>query len=237
MTFAEYCETEAFQKEIKRKRFREKNSKLALLLCVLFLLFLIPLMLLLEFVPEERWGEKWFIALAIILAVFAFAAIIVEGIISPRSRTRRGFVNDFLGVGFLLYLREKEIDWKRYLSNGVLDVRTLLPKSKNFHADWAEIGSGEDAIRFDFSPWSGVEHLEAVGVVCFALISYLKSEAASREVITAVRVPVVYLDAFSGAEETGGLNFLVKNRKWTLTGKILRRNYRRVEKIMQKKGY
>lgn len=237
MTFSEYCETEAFQKELKRKRLREKNSKYGLILGVALLILLTPLMLLFEFVPEERWEEKWFIALAVILAVFAFAAIIAEGIISPRSRARGSFVNDFLGVGFLLRLRESEVDWKRYLSNGVLDVRILLPKTKNLQVDWVEIGSGEDAIRFDFAPWGGVSNLEALGFVCFALIAYLTSEAASCEVITAVRVPVDFLDGFSGTKTSGGLNFLVKKGKWTWTGKLMRHDYRRAEKIIQKRGY
>ena len=237
MTFAEYCETEVFQKEFKRKRLREKNSKYELLFCVLFLLFLTPLILLFELVPEERWGEKWFIALSIFLVVFFLAAAIVEAILSPRSRNRGGFVNDFLGVGFLLYLREIKVDWKRYLSNGVLDVNVLLPKTKKCQAGWGEIGSGEDTIRFDFAPWGGVSNIEAAGCVCFALIAYLTSEGALREVITAVRVPVELLDGFSGTKTSGGLNFLVKKGKWTWTGKLMRRDYRRAEKIIQKKGY
>ena len=237
MTFAEYCETEAFQKELKRKRLREKNSKYELLFCILFLIFLIPFIILFECVPEERWGEKWFIALAVILVVFFLAAIIAEGIISPRSRNRAGFVNDFPGVGFLLYLRESKVDWKHYLSNGVLDVHILLPKTKNLQVDWMEIGSGEDAIRVDFAPWGGVSNVEAVGFVCFALITYLSSEEAAREVITAVRVPVDFSDAFSGTKTSGGLNFLVKKGRWTWTGKLLRRDYRRAEKIIQKKGF
>lgn len=231
MTFSQYQESAEFQKLLLHRRRGKKKWIFDLVSCALLALLCLAETCLVNYLPHEG---TLFLSLAISIACGILLIFIAELVVNIRTR---GSDDDrpFL-YGFLLYMRELNVDFSAYVQNGVLAAELFLGGDWRKNADKLRkvtLGSGEHAVLLDFTPWGSVEALKAYQCVGIGLLEYL----SERQFPALETVSVQWRfegNAFTEKSDLAKPYYLFKKGKWTLEGRFLRSYLRYARKKAEK---
>lgn len=231
MTFEEYMDTDVFRRERERLCANKRTAKRRMIffLVGLALLFVGGILL-----PEEKESELlWRGISGGILFGAGMIVIVIGAILSRRTDDRREdsmMRRPAFAAAFLLYARQYLVaGWRA--ENGVVAWDIDLPAGADKKIAAFALVRGGQRTEISFAPFGEyLDALDAVVLVAFGLFSWLE-----RENVSAARIACRLLEegVTNGKKEE---IVLYTAGKWKFTGRMLRREYRRIAKYARKRG-
>lgn len=236
MKFSEYRETRSFRSDLNKKRAQPHYTRMSFLFCALGVLLLAADSLLVRNTTDAQKKAVWFFVLLAILTAAGLGMFVAAGIYDFRmKRTACVFYTPETGAGVWLAMKELGIDCKKGIRDGLLTYRILLPEGAgNFMR--ASVDCGGERRDLDLAPWDGFEELELVPLATMPLMRYLEEADLSSLGVRAVRVDTARKSNYDASEQGAAGEFVYREGKWTLAGKLLRKDYRRMKKYLKRQG-
>ncbi len=232
MKFSDYLQSEAYQKTVSGKRTLKRKNLFDFIIAVVFLLLSIALIIIVEVVPESVTNEKWFIVLVTVVTLACFGvAGGLEFVLYLRShRSHCNYLDPALGFGILLLVRELPFDMRSLIKEGELDLPVRFEVQRDIVSS-VTFGEREPVV-LDLAPWSGVELTSSLAVAALPILDFLMNTDVGSLVLRTVCILPSAEDTVRGMR--GKPILLVKKGKWTLYGRMLKGDYRRIIKYSMK---
>ena len=229
MKFKEYIVSERFQREMSDLGKGKKWNKLIIAGWFLGAAFLIGALVCLEWLPEELRTEEIGI-LGMALGIIGFVVLVVLSFFGAKfsGRDDNGRRNPVYAAAMLLYARENLADGWR-IDNGLLAFSiSVTAEEKGKELKSATLERGGERTEVDLAAFNGsLEVSDVPGLILCGLFIFLERSSVP---VTAIRYTIRL------NEQEGKPTFLYRNAKWTLTGKLQKEEYRRIERYARKKG-
>ncbi len=233
MTFSEYRQTAYFQKSMAKAGFEKRRWRYDLIICAVLVAYTVSILLLSRLTSEEQKEQPWFLPVVIALSAVYFAALVVDFVLGLKYRQSRGnMIPPECGVGLLLYMREQNISPRGMAHGGILEYPVTLPECAG-DIPWVRVGDE----TVDLSLF-GLDDIPAAAAALLPLVEFIVKSDLSSMNIHAVCALAYYLGPEYGATpKQGGKPFvLVKRGRWTLSGKMLLHDYKKILRLMKKQG-